>query len=130
MTCLYNKHLTAHYDCAYPKEDGYDETLVPVDYATAGQIRDDLLYEVLIAAIPAGVTVTCIMDCCHSGTVLDLPYQFKADGIQTQMAVPANFDFKKLTAYAKKAQSLYNAYKTGDTAAMAAAAQAECCVLL
>lgn len=26
-----------------------------------------------------GVTCTVLMDCCHSGTVLDLPYKFGAD---------------------------------------------------
>ena len=58
--------------------DGYDETLVPVDYATAGQIRDDDLYSSLVCALPEGVTMVSVMDCCHSATVLDLPYQYKA----------------------------------------------------
>ena len=26
-----------------------------------------------------GVNCTVLMDCCHSGTVLDLPYRFSAD---------------------------------------------------
>lgn len=58
--------------------DGYDETLVPVDYSTAGQIRDDDLYTNLVAAMPGGSTLVSLMDCCHSATVLDLPYKYRA----------------------------------------------------
>lgn len=30
--------------------------------------------------MPAGATLVSVMDCCHSGTVLDLPYKYKATG--------------------------------------------------
>lgn len=75
------------------EEDGYDETLVPLDYAEAGQITDDTLYTSLVGPMRRGVTVTAVMDCCHSGTVLDLPFQFKADGKSTGMKLPSNFSF-------------------------------------
>lgn len=62
------------------EDDGYDETLVPVDFQRSGQIRDDDIFKILVQPLRAGVTMTCLMDCCHSGTVLDLPYRFTADG--------------------------------------------------
>ena len=62
------------------EDDGYDETIVPVDFATNGQICDDDLYQTLVCALPAGASLVSVMDCCHSGTVLDLPYKYKATG--------------------------------------------------
>lgn len=67
------------------EEDGYDETLIPVDFQRAGQMRDDIVFSELVGRMPEGATLTCLMDCCHSGSVLDLPYTFKADGEQDQM---------------------------------------------
>ncbi|KAL3918437.1 MAG: hypothetical protein SGILL_004236 [Bacillariaceae sp.] len=55
----------------------YDETLYPVDHDRAGQIRDFSLFNHFVKPMPAGVTVTCVMDCCHSGSVLDLPYTYQ-----------------------------------------------------
>lgn len=60
------------------EEDGYDETLVPVDYTSSGQIRDDDLFTTLVSPMASGVTLVSLMDCCHSATVLDLPYKYRA----------------------------------------------------
>lgn len=78
------------------EEDGFDETLIPVDYTTAGQIRDDVVYAELVGRMPEGSTLTCLMDCCHSGSVLDLPYTFKADGEQQEMGQNPNIHMSKL----------------------------------
>lgn len=61
--------------------ESYDEALVPVDHNDAGIIRDTLLFKTLLAPMKKGVTVTCIVDCCHTGVMIDLPYLWttKAD---------------------------------------------------
>lgn len=76
------------------------QTLVPVDYQKAGQIRDDDLYKMLVAPMKPGVFATFIMDCCHSGSVLDLPYVFVADGEQEEMQLQDSFDFAPLLSLA------------------------------
>lgn len=81
----YSGHGGRMADDSGDEEDGYDETLIPVDYQSAGQIRDDTVFSELVGRMPAGSTLTCLMDCCHSGSVLDLPFTFKADGEQEQM---------------------------------------------
>lgn len=75
------------------EDDGYDETLIPLDYEQAGQIRDDDLLKNVVMKFPRGAFITSIMDCCHSGTCLDLPYNFKADGKQTELAPTPEYDF-------------------------------------
>ena len=59
------------------EEDGYDEALVPVDFNDAGLLVDDDLFDILIEPLAEGVHMVSLMDCCHSGTILDLPYIFK-----------------------------------------------------
>eukprot|EP01063_Lacrimia_lanifica_P017715 TRINITY_DN2473_c0_g1_i1.p1 TRINITY_DN2473_c0_g1~~TRINITY_DN2473_c0_g1_i1.p1 ORF type:complete len:443 (+),score=153.77 TRINITY_DN2473_c0_g1_i1:90-1418(+) len=54
--------------------DGLDETICPVDFKRAGMISDDDLKAHLLVKIPPGNRLLSVMDCCHSGTVLDLPY--------------------------------------------------------
>ncbi|ORX69344.1 hypothetical protein BCR32DRAFT_297422 [Anaeromyces robustus] len=60
--------------------DGYDETILPVDYKTSGQIVDDEMNAIMVRPLPEGVRLTAIFDSCHSGTALDLPYIYGDDG--------------------------------------------------
>jgi len=74
------------------EDDGYDETIFPVDYNQAGQIIDDELHDILVKPLAPGVRLTVVFDSCHSGTALDLPVVYDAGGRtsqhQTQAAVP------------------------------------------
>lgn len=103
--CHYSGHGGRVRDLNGDEDDGYDETLIPVDFKRAGQIIDDDLFNVLVKPMPKGVLVTCLMDCCHSGTVLDLPYRFTADG--DQMHRVSNFDFESLLEVAIVACCLF-----------------------
>lgn len=57
------------------EEDGMDECLCPVDYQESGLIRDDDLRNI-VKYIDSTCRGIFIMDCCHSGTILDLKYQY------------------------------------------------------
>ena len=54
--------------------DGFDETILPMDFQTQGMIVDDVINESLIRPLPNGVRLHAVVDACHSGTVLDLPF--------------------------------------------------------
>lgn len=78
------------------ESDGKDEVLCPVDFRKAGFIVDDDLLKFLVAKFKRDVFVTSIMDCCNSGTILDLPYNFKADGNQTAMVPEEDYNFDNI----------------------------------
>eukprot|EP01112_Ceratiomyxa_fruticulosa_P008250 TRINITY_DN2132_c0_g1_i1.p1 TRINITY_DN2132_c0_g1~~TRINITY_DN2132_c0_g1_i1.p1 ORF type:complete len:404 (-),score=71.82 TRINITY_DN2132_c0_g1_i1:210-1421(-) len=56
------------------EDDGMDETILPMDYKTAGSIVDDELHRLLPSVLPRGSRLCAVMDCCHSGTGMDLPF--------------------------------------------------------
>ncbi|KAI8825273.1 caspase domain-containing protein [Fimicolochytrium jonesii] len=62
------------------ESDGTDETICPVDYDKAGMITDDTMNQILVRPLPPGVRLTCLFDCCHSGSSLDLPFTYLPDG--------------------------------------------------
>jgi hypothetical protein len=55
--------------------DGKDECICPSDYQTAGIISDDILKSIF-SKFYKSTKITVLMDCCHSGSILDLPYTF------------------------------------------------------
>merc|ERR1719499_2672641 len=62
------------------EEDGMNETILPVDFKSAGMITDDIMGDLMVKHLPEGVRLTAVMDCCHSGTGLDLPFSWTGRG--------------------------------------------------
>jgi hypothetical protein len=60
--------------------DGFDETILPVDWERSGMIVDDDLHAILVKPLPAGVKFCVVFDSCHSGTAMDLPWVYKSSG--------------------------------------------------
>ncbi|ORZ24008.1 peptidase C14, caspase domain-containing protein [Absidia repens] len=66
------------------EDDGFDETIYPVDHdrypGQTGQIVDDEMNAIMVQRLPRGCRLTAIFDSCHSGTALDLPYVYSTQG--------------------------------------------------
>lgn len=60
------------------ESDGKDEVIIPLDYRSSGVITDDWFNVNLVKRIPIGVKLWGFMDCCHSGTLFDLKYNWKS----------------------------------------------------
>lgn len=73
----YSGHGTRVPDLDGDEADGFDEAIVPLDFKTADMLIDDVVNVELVSKLCRGCRMTIIMDCCHSGSVCDLPYVFK-----------------------------------------------------
>ena len=80
-------HYSGHGGREPAEGGGYHETLVPLDFDTAGMLRDTELFEKVVKRLPAGCRLTCILDSCHSAGALNLPYIFVGTEEQLQKAV-------------------------------------------
>ncbi|SCZ92236.1 BZ3500_MvSof-1268-A1-R1_Chr5-2g07727 [Microbotryum saponariae] len=76
----YSGHGGQAKDLDGDEDDGYDETIYPVDFKNAGQIIDDEMHAIMVARLPQGCRLTAIFDSCHSGSALDLPYIYSTQG--------------------------------------------------
>ena len=58
--------------------DKKDECILPVDYETKGVITDDLIRRIF-RYFNKNTKVICIFDCCHSGSIGDLKYEYETE---------------------------------------------------
>ncbi|KAK4579999.1 hypothetical protein LTR86_000201 [Recurvomyces mirabilis] len=61
------------------RASGFDDTIVPQDFERNGQVPSGILHKILVSGLPPNSSLTVILDCCHSGSALELPYVFRAD---------------------------------------------------
>lgn len=73
----YSGHGVQVRDYSGDEKDRIDEAMAPLDYEQVGFITDDILNGVLISKIPKGAKLVAFFDCCHSGTICDLEWNFK-----------------------------------------------------
>ncbi|XP_072972597.1 metacaspase-1-like isoform X1 [Typha angustifolia] len=70
----FSGHGAQKLDTSGDEIDGYDEALCPLDFETNGMIVDDEVNSIIVRPLPRGAKLHAIVDTCHSGTILDLPY--------------------------------------------------------
>jgi len=79
LFCQFSGHGT-QLRCRTGEEcDGKDEALCPCDFQETGYLVDDEIFDVLVQPLMSGVKLTIILDCCHSGTAVDLPFIWRAE---------------------------------------------------
>eukprot|EP00746_Dinoflagellata_sp_MGD_P151478 gnl/MRDRNA2_/MRDRNA2_83069_c0_seq1.p1 gnl/MRDRNA2_/MRDRNA2_83069_c0~~gnl/MRDRNA2_/MRDRNA2_83069_c0_seq1.p1 ORF type:complete len:2124 (-),score=461.30 gnl/MRDRNA2_/MRDRNA2_83069_c0_seq1:152-6523(-) len=71
----YSGHGTQVADTNSDEADGKDEALVPCDFQHSGLLKDDTLRKAVVDQVPPGVKLVAVLDCCHSGSVFDMPFK-------------------------------------------------------
>ena len=69
----FSGHGSQIYDTNGDEIDRIDETIVGCDLQN---VKDDELKQIIMNNLKPNVTLFCVFDSCHSGTVLDLKYQY------------------------------------------------------
>jgi hypothetical protein len=114
----YSGHGSQKQDEDSDEVDGYDETIVPVDAKSAGQIVDDEMNAILVRQLPNGARLTAIFDSCHSATALDLPYIYDTYGNMKKQKISRKNVATNLlnTGIAFKSGNMFGALQAGQEA--------------
>lgn len=76
----YSGHGSQINDSNGDETDGKDEVIIPVDYfSNKSIITDDDIKSIIQTNLKVGVKLFVLMDCCHSGTIFDLKYNYDAN---------------------------------------------------
>uniref|UniRef100_J3LPD7 Peptidase C14 caspase domain-containing protein n=1 Tax=Oryza brachyantha TaxID=4533 RepID=J3LPD7_ORYBR len=70
----FSGHGVQKLDVTGDEVDGYNEALCPLDFERSGKILDDEINETIVRPLGPGVKLHAIVDTCHSGSILDLPF--------------------------------------------------------
>jgi hypothetical protein len=74
----YSGHGGLTLDRSGDETSGFDSCIYPIDNAKIEIITDDELRVMLVNKIPTGGKAFVVLDCCHSGSALDLRYMISA----------------------------------------------------
>ena len=114
IVLAYSGHGYHVRDTSGDEKDGWDEVLCPIDFNTAGFIVDDYLFKNFICKLPSNVTLVMLIDACHSGTVMDLKYNYMVRSTTTSYSVNASMPATKcnciLISGSKDSQTSADAY--------------------
>lgn len=75
----YSGHGSQIPDPTGMRPSGLLDTICPVDFRAEGQIDSDTLHEHLVSRLAPNSSLFVVLDCCHSGSALELPFVYKSD---------------------------------------------------
>jgi len=75
----YSGHGSQVKDPDGDRAEGFDDTIVPYDFESNGQLDSDKLHRTLVSALHPSSTLFVIFDCCHSGSAIELPFVYRSD---------------------------------------------------
>lgn len=120
----YSGHGTWVRDDDRDERDRRDECLCPSDYATRGLLRDDEMHDLLHLFNPQ-TSITMLMDCCHSGSCMDLPYRYVSQSSEvvesTEKACHPNVVMVSGCRDDQTSADAYDSARREDTGAMTSA---------
>ena len=118
LVLYYSGHGAYINDTTKDETDGKDEVIIPLDYESRGVITDDWIFNNVISRIPDGVNMWGFMDCCHSGTLLDLKYNYKSLCQYTKGKISSGMQYNSKDWTSRFSVSIEKAKSTNSSVCM------------